>query len=87
MEYTTYRDGGTKKFTCKWFCAYFKLSKPEVCLDHRMNTETYGRWYLKANGGVRDLTQEEKDYVIPEIVKSIEADVLWRTNYLKSIKL
>jgi hypothetical protein len=80
MEYTTYRDGGTKKFTCKWFCWYFKEKNPEVCQT------TDGEWYLGYPDKDRLLTQEEKSYVVPEIIKAVEADVTWRNRYLEQIK-
>jgi hypothetical protein len=86
MEYTSYRDGGTKSFKNNWFCAYFKTKNAEVCLDHRILSETYGEWYLGHPDKGRLLTQEEKDYVVPEIIKSVEADVTWRNHYLEQIK-
>jgi len=86
-KYDSYRDGGTKSFRNRWFCAYFKMKDAEVCLDGRIRSETKGEWFLGYPDKGRKLTQEEIDYVVPEIIKSVEADVKWRTHYLESIKM
>jgi len=87
MEYTTYRDGGTKSFKLRWLCSYFKdINAKEICLDSRMRGGT-NEWYLGHPDKGRKLTQEEIDYIVPEIIKEVEADVKWRTCYLDDLKL
>ncbi len=86
LKYTSYRDGGTKSFKNNWFCAYFKQKDAEVCQDDRIQSPTKGEWFLGYPDKGRILTQEEKDYIIPEIINAVEADVNWRIHYLESIK-
>lgn len=86
LKYTSYRDGGTKSFRNSWFSDYFKQDDAEVCQDDRIKSTTRGEWFLGYPDKGRMLTQEEKDYIIPEIIKFVEADVKWRTHYLEQIK-
>ncbi len=86
MEYTSYRDGGTKLFKNSWFCTYFKVMDAVVCQDGRINSQTKGEWFLGYPDKGRKLTDSEKEYIIPEIIKAVESDVEWRVHYLDSIK-
>lgn len=86
MEYTSYRDGGTKSFKVTWFSWYFKEEVKEVCQDDRIGSKTKGEWFLGYPDKGRKLTDSEKEYIIPEIIKAVEADVEWRVYYLESIK-
>ncbi len=87
MEYTNYRDGGTKSFKASWFKYIFDSKEEiEICLDKRIHSETYGEWYLGYPEKGRLLTEEEVEKIVPGILTAVEADVNWRMHYLESLR-
>ncbi len=82
IKHGTYRDGGTRYFKNLPFHKYFQFDK-EVCQDNRIGSETKGEWYLgyPNKDDSRLLTEEEKQFVVSEIIKHL-GDEYRRSKYL-----
>lgn len=87
IKHGTFRDGGTRFFKNLPANEYFGKDDM-VCQDNRINSNTVGEWYLgyPNKEGSRKLTEEEKDFVIQEIIAFLGREYRRMGYFYKSMR-
>ncbi len=86
MQVTSYRDGGTRSFKDYTFDKYFNQKDVEICQDNRIGVVVKNIWYLGYPEKGRLLTEEERIFVVNEVIAHLGRELQHAKYLYENIK-